>query len=101
VTLFIRNLFRVRLPYLLLIRRFYCYSFVVPCIPSILLILGGHLEFLWCRKCGCGEGDSGCSVCGICRRCADTFAAAGRAERVTDLDDDADASTKSDTRNGE
>ncbi|RVE51528.1 hypothetical protein evm_003798 [Chilo suppressalis] len=49
------------------------------------------------EKCGCGEGDSGCSVCGICRRCADTFAAAGR-ERVTDLDEDTDASTKSDTR---
>ncbi|KAL0852359.1 hypothetical protein ABMA28_000560 [Loxostege sticticalis] len=50
------------------------------------------------EKCGCGEGDSGCGVCGVCRRCADTFAAA-RAERpVTDLDDDADASAKSDTR---
>ncbi|XP_048488841.1 E3 ubiquitin-protein ligase MYCBP2 [Plutella xylostella] len=23
------------------------------------------------EKCGCGEGDSGCSVCGVCRRCAD------------------------------
>ncbi|XP_028043251.1 E3 ubiquitin-protein ligase MYCBP2 isoform X2 [Bombyx mandarina] len=48
------------------------------------------------EKCGCGEGDSGCSVCGICRRCADAFAAAGRAEcteRVSDADDDADAET--------
>lgn len=22
------------------------------------------------RECGCGEGDSGCSVCGCCRICA-------------------------------
>ncbi|CAH2243754.1 jg7138, partial [Pararge aegeria aegeria] len=26
----------------------------------------------FCRvKCGCGEGDSGCTVCGICRKCAE------------------------------
>ena len=23
-----------------------------------------------CRACGCGSGDSGCSVCGVCRGCA-------------------------------
>jgi hypothetical protein len=24
----------------------------------------------FCRECGCGEGDSGCSACGCCRICA-------------------------------
>ncbi|XP_052752649.1 E3 ubiquitin-protein ligase MYCBP2 isoform X3 [Galleria mellonella] len=51
------------------------------------------------EKCGCGEGDSGCSSCGVCRRCAETQTTAGRSERtVTDLDDDADASTRSDSK---
>lgn len=26
--------------------------------------------FFFCRECGCGEGDSGCAVCGCCRICA-------------------------------
>ncbi|XP_037299798.1 E3 ubiquitin-protein ligase highwire-like isoform X4 [Manduca sexta] len=46
------------------------------------------------EKCGCGEGDSGCALCGVCRRCADVFVAAARPERVTDLDDEADSSAK-------
>ncbi|CAH1647847.1 unnamed protein product [Spodoptera littoralis] len=55
------------------------------------------------EKCGCGEGDSGCAVCGVCRRCADTFVMAGRPERastftVTDLDDDGEPSIRPDSR---
>ncbi|CAB3259025.1 unnamed protein product [Arctia plantaginis] len=49
------------------------------------------------ERCGCGEGDSGCTACGVCRRCADTLAGAARPERstpTTDLDDDADSSTR-------
>ncbi|KAH9644214.1 hypothetical protein HF086_008703 [Spodoptera exigua] len=58
----------------------------------------------YCRvKCGCGEGDSGCAVCGVCRRCADAFVMAGRPERsstvtVTDLDDDGEPSIRPDSR---
>ncbi|XP_050560251.1 E3 ubiquitin-protein ligase MYCBP2 isoform X7 [Spodoptera frugiperda] len=55
------------------------------------------------EKCGCGEGDSGCAVCGVCRRCADAFVMAGRPERsstvtVTDLDDDGEPSIRPDSR---
>ncbi|KAJ8737325.1 hypothetical protein PYW07_000596 [Mythimna separata] len=55
------------------------------------------------EKCGCGEGDSGCAVCGVCRRCADAFVVAARPERpsivtVTDLDDDGEASARPDSR---
>lgn len=32
------------------------------------------------RRCGCGEGDSGCDTCGICRQCAEGFVAAARPE---------------------
>ncbi|XP_047524361.1 E3 ubiquitin-protein ligase MYCBP2 isoform X3 [Pieris napi] len=38
------------------------------------------------EKCGCGEGESGCSTCGICRRCADV--ADMTRERVPDSEDD-------------
>lgn len=66
-----------------------------------ILILKMKIYFSF-RKCGCGEGDSGCNACGICRRCADSFAGPNRTERTatitTDLDDD--ASVKSDTRSG-
>ncbi|CAH0703737.1 unnamed protein product [Spodoptera exigua] len=55
------------------------------------------------EKCGCGEGDSGCAVCGVCRRCADAFVMASRPERsstvtVTDLDDDGEPSIRPDSR---
>ncbi|XP_038216347.1 E3 ubiquitin-protein ligase highwire [Zerene cesonia] len=36
------------------------------------------------EKCGCGEGESGCSTCGICRRCAEVESAS----RVPDSEDD-------------
>ena len=30
--------------------------------------------FIWLfRPCGCGSGDSGCAICGICRTCAGEF----------------------------
>lgn len=32
------------------------------------------------RRCGCGEGDSGCRECGICRQCAEGFVTAARPE---------------------
>ncbi|CAH0578389.1 unnamed protein product [Chrysodeixis includens] len=59
------------------------------------------------EKCGCGEGDSGCAVCGVCRRCADAFVAASRPERapsaasvtITDLDDEGEPSARPESRN--
>ncbi|CAH0716565.1 unnamed protein product, partial [Brenthis ino] len=42
------------------------------------------------ERCGCGEGDSGCSVCGVCRRCAEasTSTAVTRADQVFANDKD-------------
>ncbi|XP_059059876.1 E3 ubiquitin-protein ligase MYCBP2 [Achroia grisella] len=51
------------------------------------------------ENCGCGEGDSGCSTCGVCRRCVEAQPTTSRSERtVTDLDDDADGSSRSDDK---
>ncbi|XP_060809498.1 E3 ubiquitin-protein ligase MYCBP2 [Amyelois transitella] len=53
------------------------------------------------EKCGCGEGDSGCSTCGVCRQCVETFAATSGAEKTTDLDDNGESSSMPDPRSGE
>ncbi|KAJ0183671.1 hypothetical protein K1T71_000094 [Dendrolimus kikuchii] len=50
------------------------------------------------EKCGCGEGDSGCSVCGVCRTCAEIFDIAGKSECNATDDEDVEPSTKSDTK---
>ncbi|CAH2103304.1 unnamed protein product [Euphydryas editha] len=33
------------------------------------------------ERCGCGEGDSGCSVCGVCRRCSEASTSSTSASR--------------------
>lgn len=50
------------------------------------------------RKCGCGEGDSGCSLCGVCRVCAECQAAVPSTSKVEATD--TDASTRSDEKSG-
>ncbi|XP_041987793.1 E3 ubiquitin-protein ligase highwire [Aricia agestis] len=47
------------------------------------------------EKCGCGEGDSGCSSCGVCRRCAEASTSSPRPDREYD-DDSARSDTASD-----
>lgn len=45
------------------------------------------------RRCGCGEGDTGCTVCGVCRRCAEMYAAPPPAARA---DSDEEANVRAD-----
>lgn len=53
------------------------------------------------RKCGCGEGDSGCTVCGICRVCAETFVAAGSYEQtVIDIEEEFESSVRANSKPG-
>ncbi|XP_063374022.1 E3 ubiquitin-protein ligase MYCBP2 [Cydia amplana] len=53
------------------------------------------------EKCGCGEGDSGCSSCGVCRRCADAYKSVCAERPPADDDEDASRSdARSDKDNG-
>ncbi|XP_052746686.1 E3 ubiquitin-protein ligase highwire [Bicyclus anynana] len=36
------------------------------------------------ERCGCGEGDSGCTVCGICKRCAEASTSTAGSSRAED-----------------
>lgn len=52
---------------------FFCSPEPVTCTCALLKKINAMPFCLMFRPCGCGSGDSGCAVCGICRSCAGEY----------------------------